>query len=74
LFEWRYLRVYLIIVVTAIILWLIQWLTAAPFYISIALAGIGSLVVLRLNRDILNVKQTFPELLRLPLVAKVLGE
>jgi O-antigen/teichoic acid export membrane protein len=74
LFEWRYLRVYLIIVVTAVALWLIQWLTAAPFYISIALAGIGSLVVLRLNRDILNVKQTFPELLRLPLAAKVLGE
>jgi O-antigen/teichoic acid export membrane protein len=74
LFEWRYFRVYLIITLTAIGLWLIQWLTNAPPYVSVGLAVVGSLLVFRLNRHMLNVKQTFPELLRLPLMNKILGE
>lgn len=73
-FEWRYFRVYLSISVTAVALWLIQWLTAAPPYVSILLAAGGSLLIFRLNRQLLDVKQTFPELLRLPIVGKVLGK
>ncbi len=74
LFEWRYFRVYMIITLTAIALWLIQWLTNAPPYASVALAAVGSILVFRLNRHMLNVKQTFPELLRIPLMGKILGE
>jgi hypothetical protein len=43
-------------------------------YISFALAAIVSLVVVGLNRKDLNVGQTFPELLRLPLVRRLFGE
>jgi O-antigen/teichoic acid export membrane protein len=73
LFEWQYLRVYLSITFVAVALWLVQWLTSAPSYVSILLAAIGSLIVLRYNRRMLNVAQTFPELLRLPLVKRILG-
>ena len=73
LFEWRYFRVYLIITLSAIGVFFIQWLTAAPPYVSVGLAGLASLVVIRLNRQLLNVQQTFPELLRIPLMKYVLG-
>jgi O-antigen/teichoic acid export membrane protein len=73
LFEMRYFRVYLIISAAALSVLLAQWLTDAPVTISLALAGIASLLVLRLNRHLLNVSQTFPELLRLPLMRHILG-
>jgi O-antigen/teichoic acid export membrane protein len=73
LFEWRYFRGYLVIILSAAGLLLLQWLTDAPVYISILLAALASLVVLRLNRHLLNVHQHFPELLRLPLMKQILG-
>ena len=74
LFERQYLRVYLIIVVAALLLLLVQWVTSANFFVSIALAGIVSLIVFRLNRHALNVEETFPELLRLPLMPWLFGK
>lgn len=68
LFDWRYFRAYLIIIVSTFGLLFVQWLTAAPAYISIGMAVITSLIVVRTNRHLLNIEQTFPELLRLPLV------
>lgn len=73
LFEWRYFRVYLIITLSAIGVFFIQWATAAPPYVSVGLAALASLLVIRLNRQLLNVHQTFPELLRIPLMKYVLG-
>lgn len=73
IFDRRYLKVYVIITLSALGLLLIQVLTDAPVYISIILAGLASLLVVRLNRHLLNVEQTFPELLRLPLMRKILG-
>jgi O-antigen/teichoic acid export membrane protein len=73
LFEWRYFRVYLMITLSALGLLLVQLLTSAPVYVSVALAGLASLLVIRLNRHLLNVEQTFPELLRLPLMRRILG-
>lgn len=73
LFEWRYFRVYLIITLCAVGVFAIQWATAAPPYVSVGLAVVASLLVVRLNRELLNVEQTFPELLRIPLVKYVLG-
>lgn len=74
LFDRHYLKVYLVISLSALGLFLIQVLTDAPVYVSLILAGLASLLVVRLNRHLLNVEQTFPELLRLPLMSKILGE
>lgn len=68
LFQWRYLRVYLSIILGTIGLALLQSLLALPIYVGIALAGLISIMVLLINRDVLNLEQTFPELLRFRLV------
>lgn len=73
LFDRRYFRVYVIISLSALGLLLIQAITSAPVYVSIALAGLASFLVIRLNRRLLNVEETFPELLRLPLMRRLLG-
>lgn len=72
LFDPHYLRVYLIITASAVGLLLIQWWLDAPIYVDILLAGLASLLVVRLNRRALNVAETFPELLRLPIVGWLL--
>ena len=74
LFEWRYFRVYLVILLCALGLLLVQVVTSAPVYVSIALAALASTVVIGLNRKLLKVGQNFPELLRLPLVRRLFGE
>jgi len=73
LFDRRYFRVYITISLSALGLLLIQAVTSAPVYVSIALAGLASFLVIRLNRRLLNVEETFPELLRLPLMRRLLG-
>ena len=72
LFERQYLRVYIIIALSAITLLIVQWWIDAPIYINIFLAGVASLLVFRLNRRALNLDETFPELLRLPIVGWIL--
>lgn len=69
-----YYRVYVIIALGAAALLLLQLATALPWYGSIALAAVASLVVVVLNRESLNVEDTFPELLRLPLVPYLFGK
>jgi hypothetical protein len=39
-----------------------------PIYVGIAIAGFISLAILLMNRQVLNVEQTFPELMRYKLV------
>lgn len=73
IFEWHYARVYVIIILGATVLGLVQWLTNAPPLLSIFLAGLVSVIVFLLNRKALNVSQTFPELLRIPLLKRILG-
>ena len=68
LFEWRYLRVYLSIILGTLGLAILQsWLTL-PIYVGVLLAGIISLVVVLMNRGVLNIEHTFPELLRFRLI------
>lgn len=74
LFEWRYLKVYIVIGASALGLLLVQVLTSAPVYVSFALAALVSLFVLLANRKSLDVQQTFPELLRFPLARRLFGE
>ena len=74
LFDWRYLKVYLVIIASGAGLLLIQQLTASNIYIGLALTAMVSLVVVMVNRKSLNVGQTFPELLRFPLARRLFGE
>jgi len=74
LLDRQYLRVYGVIAITALGLLAIQAATSAPIYVSIVLAALGSLLVLWVNRDALNVEKTFPELLKIPLVAWFFGK
>jgi len=67
-FDRRYLRAYLVIALAAGGLLLVQSLLAVPIWIGVLLAIVASVLVVRLNRDILDVKETFPELTRIPLV------
>ncbi len=68
LFQWRYLRVYASIVLGTLGLAIFQRFLSLPIYFGLALAGLISLIVLLINRDVLNIEQTFPELLRFQLV------
>src|SRR5206468_1421985 len=71
--ERRYLPVYVSIAVGALGLLVFQYLTSAPVLLSVAAAGVTSLLVIRWNSRLLNVEQTFPELLRFPLLRRILG-
>ncbi len=68
LFQWRYLRVYTSIILGTLGLLFFQILVSPPIYIGLVLAGLISLIVLVINRNVLNVEQTFPELLRFQVV------
>lgn len=68
LFQWRYLRVYVSIVLGTLGLAIAQSFLSLPIYVGVALAGLISLMVLFVNRTVLNLEHTFPELLRFPIV------
>jgi O-antigen/teichoic acid export membrane protein len=68
LFEWRYARVYLSIILGTLGLAIFQRWLALPIYVGVLFAGIISLIILWMNRAVLNVEHTFPELLRFRLV------
>jgi O-antigen/teichoic acid export membrane protein len=68
LFDGRYFRVYLSIILGTLGLAILQNWLALPIYAGVLLAGIISLVVLLLNRAELDIEHTFPELLRFRLV------
>jgi len=67
-FQWRYVRVYLTIILGATGMFLFQTLLTPPIYIDIAIAALISLLILRINHKALNVRETFPEILRFPLI------
>ncbi len=73
LFEWRYAKVYVIIAAAAGALWAVQVVMSPPVYVSLVLAAVASLLVLRLNRRLLDTDRTFPELMRIPLLRRFLG-
>ena len=66
LFRWRYLRVYTSIIAGAALLWLCDALLELHFGISFALTALVSIMLLRINREVLDVEVMFPELKRLP--------
>jgi O-antigen/teichoic acid export membrane protein len=68
LFDPRYVKVYASIVLGAVGLFIVQKLISLPLYINFIFAALISLVVLLVNRDILKIEQSFPELLRFPII------
>jgi O-antigen/teichoic acid export membrane protein len=74
LFEWRHLKVYGVIAASTLGLLLVQVTMSTNIYVGTALAALASLLVLALTRKSLAVGQTFPELLRFPLMRRLFGE
>jgi O-antigen/teichoic acid export membrane protein len=72
-FDWRYARVYVVILAVTGVLGAVALLLDPPLWVSVVLAGAGSLVVLLLNRDQLAVHETFPEALRVPLLRRLVA-
>jgi O-antigen/teichoic acid export membrane protein len=73
LLDRRYARTYLVILLCAAALLVFELVLDAPIYLDFGLAAGASLLVLRLNRRLLAIEQTFPELLRIPLLRRLLG-
>jgi O-antigen/teichoic acid export membrane protein len=73
LFDQKYFSFYLIIAASALIMFGLQYLTASNIYVALALAGLVSLFVLAVSKKNLGIAETFPELLKLPLVGRILA-
>lgn len=73
IFDMKYLSVYFLILGSGIGLFIMERFLDWNPYVFIALAGIVSFMVLRLSQEKLDVERTFPELLKLPLMDKILG-
>ena len=73
LLDWRFLRIYALIAMLAVALVLAQQALAPPIAVSVLLAGVASVALLYLSRDRLDVAQNFPEVLRVPLLRRLLA-
>jgi O-antigen/teichoic acid export membrane protein len=73
-FDLRYLRTYVTVLGGAAAVGLIQQLAHPPLPVGVAVAAIVSLLVVGLNRRALRLAGTFPELARVPLVRRLIGE
>lgn len=67
-FKWQYWKVYVSVLAGTLGLAVFQKLVAPPIYVGVPLAGAISLLVLFINRNVLSIEQTFPELLRFQVV------
>ena len=72
IFDRQYLPFYLIIAGSATALFLITLFFAENIYVAVPLVMLASLFVIRTCKDKLKVEETFPELLKLPLMKKLL--
>jgi O-antigen/teichoic acid export membrane protein len=72
LLEWKFLRIYAVIVLLAGALLSITSLLNPPVYLTVALAAVASLLLVRLSRHVVSPEAMFPELLRIPLMRQLL--
>jgi O-antigen/teichoic acid export membrane protein len=70
--QWRFVRVFLISAGLIIALLIVQQLNDPPLYAGIALATVASLALLRLARHLLEPETTFPELMRVSWLRRLL--
>ena len=72
-FETRYLRVYGWIALAVVVTLLPQWLLPVPPAVTILMAAVVSLGVVRVTRKELALQDTFPEVARLPFVRRLVA-
>lgn len=72
LLEWKFVRVYAVIMLLICALLILTRLLAPPVLASVALAAVVSVLLVRLTRQAVSFEATFPELLRIPLVRQLL--
>ncbi len=70
--NWRYAKVYIGIAGVVAILLAIQLTFHPPLAVDLVLIAIASLVLVYANRELLEADRIFPELLRLPIVGRML--
>ncbi len=73
IFEWQYVRVYLLIIGATAGLLAVEFVLDPPLIIGLVLVGVASLVVLRGGRHHLQLADTFPELARVPFIRRIIG-
>lgn len=73
LFASRYLKIYASILFSALAVLVYQVFTSMPVVVDFLVAAVVSFVVVWSNRKALNVEETFPELLRLPMMRRIFG-
>jgi Membrane protein involved in the export of O-antigen and teichoic acid len=73
LFQWRYLKVYLSIVVATLGLLLVQRVVNSSLITSMVFISLASLLLMRMHKDVLGIQHMFPELSRVPLLQWLLG-
>jgi O-antigen/teichoic acid export membrane protein len=71
-FDLRYMGVYASVIVGWAALELLEWAVAPPLLAAYVVAAAISLAALRLNRRPLAIADTFPELVRVPLLGRLL--
>ena len=69
----RYRRAYTTVLLAMVGLQIIQLVVTVPLVPGLGLASIVSLLVFWLNRDLLDIQRTFPEVLRVPFMRQLLG-
>jgi O-antigen/teichoic acid export membrane protein len=70
-FDFSYLRVYAMIIGGTLALLLIQVVFSPPLFVTLPIAALISLVVLRANVRKLQVEEMFPELLKIPVIKRL---
>lgn len=73
IFEWKYLSFYLIIFGAAAGLFLVQFWLTKNFSILVALTAVVTFVIFIFSKERLKVEETFPELLKIPMVRFILN-
>ncbi len=69
----RYLRTYLSLAVATALLWLIGSLADPPLFLCLVLTGLVSVALMAVNRPMLALADSFPELARIPLLRRLVG-
>jgi O-antigen/teichoic acid export membrane protein len=72
IFDWHYLSFYLMLAAGAVGLGLLQLVALRSIWVAVPAAAAVSLAVVWFSKQKLHVEETFPELLRLPLVGRFL--
>ena len=70
--EWRYAPVYAILLSGAVGLLLVQLFISTELYVLLPLAALVSLLVLWRTKHNLAIEETFPEVLRVPILNRLL--